>query len=162
MKNIVIYGGGFDPIHNGHLNMALNASKELDAEVFFVPAHVSVWKERSEVTDEDKVKMVELAIKDSGYPRFHISLFEIENKQDSNYTIDTVKHFKEEYPDSNLYLLIGTDQANKFDQWKECEELAKLSRITVFERPDYTLGQKNVDRFNILILKGLVRILNLY
>ena len=154
MKNIVIYGGGFDPIHNGHLNMALNASKELDAEVFFVPAHVSVWKERSEVTDEDKVKMVELAIKYSGCPRFHLSLFEIENKQDSNYTIDTVKHFKEEYPDSNLYLLIGTDQANKFDQWKECEELAKLSQITVFERPDYTLDQKNVDRFNILILKG--------
>ena len=154
MKNIVIYGGGFDPIHNGHLNMALNASKELDAEVFFVPAHVSVWKEKSEVTDEDKVKMVELAIRDSGCPKFHLSRFEIDNKQDSNYTIDTVKHFKKEFPDSNLYLLIGTDQANKFDLWKECEELAKLSRITVFERPDYTLDQKNVDRFNILILKG--------
>ena len=154
MKNIVIYGGGFDPIHNGHLNMALNASKELDAEVFFVPAHVSVWKEKSEVTDEDKVKMVELAIKYSGCPRFHLSRFEIDNKQDSNYTIDTVKYFKKQYPYSNLYLLIGTDQANKFDLWKECEELAKLTRITVFERPDYTLDQKNVDRFNILILKG--------
>ena len=70
MKNIVIYGGGFDPIHNGHLNMALNASKELDAEVFFVPAHVSVWKERSEVTDEDKVKIISklLPNQDSVYP----------------------------------------------------------------------------------------------
>ena len=154
MKNIVIYGGGFDPIHNGHLNMAINASNKLDAEVFFVPAHVSVWKETSNVLDDDKVKMIELAIKDSGNPRLHISLFEIESKEATNYSIDTVKHFKETYPDSKLYLLIGTDQVNKFHKWKECDEIAEMAQIVLFERPGYDLDQDNIERFNIRILKG--------
>ena len=154
MKNIVIYGGGFDPIHNGHINMAINASKKLDAEVFFVPAHVSVWKEKTNVSDEDKVKMIELAIKESENPRLHISLFEIESKEETNYSIDTVRYFKETYPDSKLYLLIGTDQVNKFHKWKECDELAELAQIVLFERPGFDLDQENLDRFNIEILKG--------
>ena len=154
MKNIVIYGGGFDPIHNGHLNMAINASKKLDAEVFFVPAHVSVWKEVSNVLDEDKVKMIELAIKESGNERLHLSLYEIESKEETNYSIDTVRYFKNTYPDSKLYLLIGTDQVNKFHKWRECDELAELAQIVLFNRPGYDLDQDNIKRFNINILSG--------
>ena len=154
MKNIVIYGGGFDPIHNGHMNMALNASKALNAEVFFVPARVAIWKEKSLVSNEDRVNMVNLAIKESNNPRFHICLHEIESEQDINYTIDTVKYFQKEYPDSHLFLLIGTDQVNKFDRWKDCQEIAKRAQIVMFNRPGFTLNQDNIKRFNIVILSG--------
>ena len=66
MKNIIIFGGGFDPIHNGHMNMAINASKALNAEVFFVPARIAVWKSESIASPEQKIEMVELAIKEAG------------------------------------------------------------------------------------------------
>ena len=111
MKNIVLFGGAFDPIHNGHINMAKQASDQLDADIFFIPARISVWKSES-APIEDKIKMVELAIND--YPRFHLSRFEADSQEDINYSINTVEFFKKEYPDSKIYYLIGTDHVNSF------------------------------------------------
>ena len=73
--NKIIFGGGFDPIHLGHLNMALIAQKMIGGEVIFVPAKVAVWKESS-VSEEHKLAMINLAIKD--YPSFKVDTFELE------------------------------------------------------------------------------------
>ena len=104
MRNIILFGGAFDPIHLGHLNMAKAASETLDAEVIFIPAKISVWKNES-APIEDKIKMIELAIKDYGYNRFSLSRYEADSKSDINYSIDTVHHFKSIYPNDCLYLL---------------------------------------------------------
>ena len=72
MKNIILFGGSFDPIHNGHIEMAKRASTFLDAEVIFIPAVISVWKEHS-ADFIHKVNMINLAIKD--YPFLKVSLF---------------------------------------------------------------------------------------
>jgi len=154
MKNIVIFGGAFDPIHFGHLNMAINASKTLNAEVFFVPARISVWKEETAPV-EDKINMIDLAIKSiNAGERLKISRFEADSNSDVNYTIDTVRHFASKYPGSKLYLLIGTDQVNLFQKWKEALEISKLAQIVYFERPGMVLSKDNADKFNMLSIGG--------
>ena len=148
--NKIIFGGAFDPIHNGHINMAKNAMKTLNGEVLFVPARISVWKDNS-APIKDKMAMLELAIK--GIDGFHIEKYEIESDKDTNYSIDTVRYLKDKYPDDQLYLLIGTDQVNEFHRWKEAEEISKLVRIVYFSRPGYQPNE-NVKRFNMLEIKG--------
>ena len=72
--NRIIFGGAFDPVHSGHINMALKAAKELDGEVIFVPARISVWKDVS-APIEDKMNMLRLAIK--GKKELSIDEFEL-------------------------------------------------------------------------------------
>ena len=98
--NRIIFGGAFDPVHNGHINMARKAAKQLAGEVIFVPAPISVWKQSSAPT-EDKIAMLKLAIKD--YKEFSIDEFEINSGKEINYSIDTVRYFKEKYPKDKLY-----------------------------------------------------------
>lgn len=151
MKNIVLFGGAFDPIHNGHINMAKEARKQLNADIFFIPAKISVWKSDS-APIEDKIQMIELAIK--GEEGLHLSRYEADSKDDINFSIDTVKYFKEQYKDSKLYFLIGTDQVNSFHKWKSCDELAELATIVYFKRPDLELNQENIKRFKMLEISG--------
>lgn len=155
MRRIVIFGGAFDPIHNGHINMAINASKALNAEVFFVPARVSVWKDGSESSPEDRVKMIKLAIKDANKEDIlKVSNCEINSKKEKNYSIDTVKFFKENYPDAEIYFLLGTDHVNLFDKWKDCDLMAEIAHIVYFSRPGYINDENMIKRFKMTRIDG--------
>ena len=148
--NRVIFGGGFDPIHLGHLNMACAARDAFNAQVIFVPAKVAIWKNDS-INADDKVNMIKLAIDDMD--DFAIDTFELE-QEEQPYSITTVKYFKKKYPKDKLYLLIGQDQANSFHLWKEAEEIAKITQIVYFARPKYVVNQENVAHFKMLALEG--------
>lgn len=151
MKNIVLFGGAFDPIHNGHINMAKQASNQLDADIFFIPARISVWKSES-APIEDKIKMVELAIKD--YPKFHLSRYEADSKEEINYSINTVKYFAKEYPESKIYYLIGTDHVNSFHKWKDAKKLSEIATIIYFKRPEMELDLNNIKKYGMVEIKG--------
>ena len=125
MKNIVLFGGSFDPIHNGHINMALEAQKALGGpdycEVIFIPNRVSVWKEQS-IEPIHKINMISLAIK--SYRGFSLSTFELDSFEE-NYTHITVEHFNNIYKgEANLFLLIGQDQVETFHKWKNVDNIA--------------------------------------
>lgn len=152
MKNIIVFPGSFDPVHNGHLLMAEKASVLLNADVIFVPAVISVWKDES-APFIDKVNMLKLSTRN--YPRFFVSDYEGTTGKSINYSIETMKHFKEVYKDDNLYLLIGEDQVNQFHKWKDADELAKIARIIFFERPEIEMDKENVNRFNMLEIEGI-------
>lgn len=149
--NKIIYGGGFDPIHEGHMNIARLASKQLDGDVIFVPSHYPIWKIESAPV-KDKLEMMKLAIKDE--PRFFIDEFEINSGKSFNYSIDTVKYFKDKFPNDTLYYLIGADQVNRFHQWKSPEELSSLARIIYLSRPGYVENLENIEKFHITRLNG--------
>ena len=89
--NKIIFNGSFDPIHNGHIEMAYQTSKILNADVIFVPSKNAIWKE-SAINKQDKRKMVELAIKP--YPNFSIFDYELDADVESVHSIDTVKYIK--------------------------------------------------------------------
>ena len=154
MKNIILFGGAFDPIHFGHLNMVEAASSQLNAEVIFIPAKISVWKNDS-CPVEDKINMINLALKETGLDKIAtVSRYEVDLDRDSNYSIDTVRHFKSIYPNDNLFMLIGLDQVDNFHKWKEAKELSKLVRIVFFGRLNEQFNSNNVAEYNMLEISG--------
>ena len=148
--NRIIFGGGFDPIHLGHLNMALVARDTLNGEVIFVPAKIAVWKEDS-ISQEHKLAMINLVIK--GYDGLKVDTFELDQEEQPR-SYKTVAYFKKKYPKDNLYFLIGQDQVNAFDQWANPDEIAKNAQIVYYARPKYVVNQDNIKRFNMMALEG--------
>ena len=150
--NKIIFGGGFDPIHLGHINMALVARDALKGEVIFVPAKVAVWKEES-ISEEHKLAMLKLAI--SKYEGFSIDTFELEQKEQPRSYL-TVAYFKKKYPKDKLFFLIGQDQVNAFHQWMNPDEIAKNTQIVYYKRPKYFVNQENIDKYHMLAIEGPV------
>ena len=148
--NKIIFGGGFDPVHLGHLNMALEAQKMIGGEVIFVPAKVAVWKNDS-ISKEHKLAMLELAIKD--YAGFSVDSFELEqDEQPRSYL--TVEYFKKKYPHDKLFFLIGQDQVNLFHEWAHPEEIASKTQIIYYKRPKCEINQANVDKYHMIAVEG--------
>lgn len=145
--NYIIFGGTFDPIHNGHIRMASFASKKYSAKVVFFPNKSPRWKEP--LTDiEHRLNMLRIALKDADFA-YEIDDYEIKKESDINYTIDTVKYFKDKHPSDNLYLLIGADQVNKFAEWKDALEISKLAKIIYSSRPNYEINKENIQNFHM-------------
>ncbi|MDP2363174.1 MAG: adenylyltransferase/cytidyltransferase family protein, partial [Ignavibacteria bacterium] len=112
-SRVGIVGGTFNPIHNAHLSIAGHFLDDMRLDiVYFVPANISPFKTDNytsqDISSEHRIKMLELALKD--YKKFSFDTFETD-KGDVSYTIDTVKYFREKFPYSRLFLLIGDDQA---------------------------------------------------
>ncbi|MCR2032562.1 nicotinate (nicotinamide) nucleotide adenylyltransferase [Anaerofustis stercorihominis] len=139
-------GGSFNPIHNGHINLALAGKNEFDLDkVIFIPNSINPIKEnKSKVSTEDRVKMVELAIED--YDDFEIDTYEVDKKGIS-YTIDTVEYLKNKYND--LYFIGGADLIFELHKWKDYEKLLKEVDFIIAGRNPYKLPQLE-DKVNEL------------
>lgn len=134
MERIGFMGGSFNPIHNGHLIMATQFVEHLGLECcYFVPAKVSPFKTNTDAinTASHRLKMVELAI--AGDNKFRVDDFEISNDTVS-YTYLTVEHFLSVHPNAKLFMLIGTDQAEKFDSWRNYESIIEKVQIAIAGR----------------------------
>mgnify|MGYP004551499663 CR=1 FL=1 len=151
MDSIVIYGGSFDPIHNGHIRTALASSRYFNAKVIFVPAKNPRFKV-PDSTPKQRLDMLKLAIKDLDPSNFKISLFEMDSNDEVNYSIDTVRYFKNKYKQSNLYFLIGADEANSFSKWKEAEAIASIVKIVYVPRPGVKVDKENIKKYNMICL----------
>ena len=93
MENLVLFGGTFDPVHNGHLRIARAASLRLNADVIFVPAKNPAFKQPS-ASISDRLNMLQLALRENGSSSFSISEFETKSESPVNYWIDTLRYFK--------------------------------------------------------------------
>jgi nicotinate-nucleotide adenylyltransferase len=133
--NIGLFGGSFDPPHLGHLLLAEQACETLALDkLIFIPAYHSPFKSSDQATSiETRCELTQLAINDN--PRFELSIFEAERKETS-FTIDTLRHFKSEYPSDTLYLMVGADAFAAFKDWKEPDEIVKLAKLAIALRPD--------------------------
>ena len=150
--NIIIFGGNFDPIHIGHVNMARKAAKDYNAVTYLVPSPIGVWKTQS-ASKNDKLNMLKLAIE--GYDELKIDEFELNSGKDTNnYSIDTVKYFKEKYPNDNLFFLIGEDQAMNFHRWTKAKEISELAQIIYYPRSGYSVPLDNAKTYHMKFIKG--------
>ena len=130
---ICISGGTFDPIHNGHIEIAKIALSQFELDkVIFMPTGNSYMK--SDVTPSiHRYNMLKLAIE--GIDKFEISDLEIK-RAGYTYTKDTVAYFKEKNPDDELYFLIGTDTLFMLEKWYEPEYLFNNLIFIVAKRGD--------------------------
>lgn len=132
---IGVFGGTFDPIHNAHLIIAEFAREQLLLDkIFFVPSHISPHKTTRKITSsKHRVNMIKRAIKNNRY--FSISEYEI-RKKGLSYTVDTIDFFTNKYNLSidKLFMIIGSDNFNDLQTWKNLDKITKTATIAVANR----------------------------
>ena len=132
-SRIGLFGGSFDPVHNGHLTIARESLDQFSLDrVLFIPAAQSPLKEHSPRTsDQHRVDMLELAI--GGEERFEIYLDEIE-RGGVSYSFETANSVQQRFPKAQLFWILGGDQAQQLGQWRNVENLAKTVEFICLPR----------------------------
>ena len=134
---IGIFGGTFDPIHHGHLRIALDAQEYLGLkQVRLVPLGQAVHREQPHASAQDRLAMVNAAI--TGQPNLVSDAREIERNNPS-FMVDTLESLSADLPEQTLCLLLGSDAFNGFMQWREPERILALAHVLVMQRPGYAL-----------------------
>lgn len=131
--NIGLFGGSFNPIHNGHVRLAKSLLQEaaLD-EVWFLVSPQNPFKQDQQLLDDDKrLQLVRLALKEE--PQLIASDFEFHLPKPS-YTWNTLQALEQEYPERKFTLLIGGDNWEAFDKWYRYEDILKRYPIIVYPR----------------------------
>ncbi|MGM0484139.1 MAG: nicotinate-nucleotide adenylyltransferase [Candidatus Krumholzibacteriota bacterium] len=137
IEKIGLFGGSFDPVHNGHLALAERAAEFAGLErVLFIPTANPPHKTGRKLTGFDaRRRMVELAIE--GCPTFELSLFE--KKERVAYTCESVEYFRDKgYPREKLHYLMGGDSLAEISEWKKPEVIFKYATVVSLSRPGYS------------------------
>jgi nicotinate-nucleotide adenylyltransferase len=143
--NIALFGGTFDPIHRGHLNVARAAARRCRLrEVWFIPANIPPHKQGAPITSYfHRYSMVTLAV--ANEPDFLPSLLEAPEpeahmERRPSYTIDTIRRVKAGLRRGDrLYFLIGIDAFRDIATWHKVDELLRECEFIVAARPGYSL-----------------------
>ena len=133
MKNrIGIFGGTFNPVHKGHVAVALDFIKEISLDILYViPNNIPPMKESHGVSGEDRLRMLKIAFE--GIEGTIVSDIELK-REGMSYTCDTVKAIKAFHPTDELFLLTGDDWIDRFFQWKNYEYILENASLVVAHR----------------------------
>lgn len=134
-----IFGGRFDPVHLGHLQIAEQVCnyKKLTGILFVPSFNHPLKKDNAKASFEQRCDMLKLAFED--YEQFCLSEIEL-NYELSGFTIDTIKKLKDIYESCTFYFLIGADNIHQFKQWHKPEDILKETKILMAARPGYELN----------------------
>jgi nicotinate-nucleotide adenylyltransferase len=138
---IGVYGGTFDPIHNGHFKVAEAVLKSFAMErMLFVPAYVPPHKRTQEISSPyHRLAMLALATADE--PQMLISTIELEAPS-KPYTIETLQRLQSEYPDARLFFVMGADSFKDITIWRQHERILGEYDVIVATRPGYLDDQE--------------------
>lgn len=129
-----ILGGTFDPVHNGHLQMAIEAGEVLAVDsIKLVPSYHPYHRDKPQTSPENRTSMLELAVQ--GVTGLEVDPVEYQRKGPS-YTVDTLTHYREMYgAQCPLVLLLGEDTFATLTQWHKWEAIGDLAHIAIIKRP---------------------------
>lgn len=131
-----ILGGAFDPVHLGHTGLAseIYRRKSLDGILLVPTAEHPVKKHRLFASFEDRLRMLELAIKGQS----HLTISTIERDLSlSGYTLDTVRSIKAKFPQTEFCFLIGADNLDQIDSWHRPDEIIREIHVIAGARPHF-------------------------
>lgn len=157
--NIGVFGGTFDPPHNGHLIVAQDAALALGLDrVLFMPAAQPPHKRAVAVSAAElRARMAALAI--AGDPRFELNRIELD-RRGASFTVDTLRSLHRQWPAAHWTLLIGADQYAEFSTWHEPETIRRLVRLAVLTRSG-TDGVARAGTADAALAAGRVRVADL-
>ncbi|MBI5151609.1 MAG: nicotinate (nicotinamide) nucleotide adenylyltransferase [Candidatus Pacebacteria bacterium] len=128
--HLILFGGSFDPPHNGHLAIAQNiVDQNIADQVIFIPcANHPFAKEMSPA--HYRLAMLNLL------PNITIDPYEL-NRKEKSYSFDTLRYFAEKHPQDEISWLIGSDQLQSFHKWHRYQELLDQFRVYVYPRANF-------------------------
>lgn len=153
MHSLIIYGGTFDPVHNGHIETARQVQNHFHFERFmFLPCKIPLLKNQAVATPTQRIKMLELAL--APYPgNFEINLSEI-NRDTPSYTVDSLQAFRTQLgPEIAITLLMGADAFNELPRWHRWLKLLTLANILVIDRAGFNEPMSAAPLLKVLIQK---------
>lgn len=133
MQALGILGGTFDPVHCGHLRLAIEMREQLGlSRVHLIPVSVPPHRAPPHAPAQARLSMLEAAAR--GVPELRVDERELQ-REGPSYTVDTLRSLREEYPDQALCLLLGMDAFAGLATWHRWRELLALAHIGVAQRP---------------------------
>ncbi len=156
--HLAVFGGSFDPPHNGHLALALFAREILAIDRIIISASNNPLKLNRLESDGHRKRMAMLLSSEinSTGACSEVSGWELQKKEPS-YTVDLLLHLHHRYPSESLTLLIGEDSFREFSKWKSVETIFALSHLVVFRR---TSVKEGIISDNIAVQKEAVRFID--
>ena len=152
MKRVALYFGSFNPIHKGHIALAEWVVEQgLCDELIFIVSPQNPLKEQSELAPEfSRYEMCELACKASRYPeQIKVSAVEFVLEKPS-YTINTLRYLRDNFgTEMKFSILLGADNIENFDRWREYEEILRDYPLLVYPREGYSV-EKFADKITFL------------
>lgn len=136
-ERVGIFGGTFNPLHTAHINLLLTAKSRMNLDkIFVVPAMQNPRKVETEgASVEHRLGMLKAGLEE--YSDF-VAIDEQElRRKGPSFTIDTIRDYAKFVPAENLYLIVGMDQLEDFDNWRDYKELLTLANLIVATRPGH-------------------------
>ena len=148
-ERLGVLGGTFDPIHCGHVLLALSVRELLDLDrILFIPAADPPHKRSDEITDAiHRWRMVELALE--GLDVLQPSRLEID-RGGTSYTVETLRHLRSDHDGAELHLIIGADNVCDLSTWHDPEGILQIARVVAGARRQS--GVSDDDRFDDRII----------
>lgn len=139
----LIYGGTFDPVHNGHLRVAIELRERLEVDcIHLMPCHIPPHRGTPGGTSEDRLDLLTLSVVDE--PGLAVDGREL-HRGGSSYTADTLRQLRQELgPDKPLAIVLGTDAFSGFNRWEEWDQIPELAHIILVRRPNAELEPGSV------------------
>lgn len=144
MSRIALFGGSFNPVHNGHVNLVKETAEKNGIDrVYVIPTFISPFKKDSTgfVADgKDRLEMCRLAF--AKLPYVTVSGWEL-SQSEVSYSVNTVEHFREEFPEDELFFMMGSDMLLSFDKWHKWQNILKMCTVIAASRED---GGSDIER----------------
>ncbi len=157
-EKIAIFGGTFNPITIAHIRLAMRALEEQNLDrIIFEPVNDKYRFKEDILSYKERVKLIEMAIKDSGESRIEVGNFEGNSLFQPN-TIDTLKYYREKYPLGEIYFICGSDNLEflaglkDYRPWSGAEEILGEFKLITLQREDENI-YKNIIMNSDLLLK---------
>ena len=153
MKRVGLYFGSFNPVHNGHLEVAHYFLEKSQVEsVWFVLSPHNPLKAKDDLLpNEIRLELLKQALSENEF--YSVCQIEFERAA-PHYTNETLEILKEKYTNFSFSLLLGADNVAQFDRWKDHQKLVDTYAIYVYPRKDYSLIEPYCSHKNIILLEA--------
>ena len=156
MELRVLYGGTFDPVHDGHIAVALAAAHALDSSVALLPSADPPHRAPPGASAEQRAAMLDLAVAE--YPQLRVDRREL-RRDGPSYTIDTLREVRAEIgPQQSLVWLLGADAFRELQTWREWRDFFVMTHFVVAVRPGHALDHLDAELVQATALRWIVDI----